>query len=72
MRSLYEQIKQSVIDWSRRYVSDEDPAERRKRLLASALEEIHAEVLPVVQMRMAMRAAFESGPARDTELRKAA
>ena len=72
MLASYQQVKQALSDWSRRYISDEDPDERRSRLREQALEEIYAQVLPVVQLRMAMRAAFEGGRSQRLGLQDAA
>ena len=39
MWAYCQQVKQALGDWSRRYISDEDPDERRSRLRQQALEE---------------------------------
>jgi len=55
MRLLYEQFMLRLNNWTRRYICDEDPDERRKRLRAEALKEVDAQVLPAVQLRVAMQ-----------------
>ncbi len=72
MWAYYQQLKQALSDWSCRYISDEDPDERRSRLRQQALEEIYAQVLPVMQLRMAMRVAFEGGRSQPLGLTEAA
>ncbi len=72
MWAYCQQVKQALSDWSRRYISDEDPDERRSRLRQQALEEINAQVLPVIQLRMAMRVALEGGRGQPLGLSEAA
>ncbi len=72
MRSLYEKMKMALSDWSRRYVCDEDPDERRRRLQQEAFEEIHAQALHVVQLRMAMQATSEPNYGLVQQLKEAA
>ncbi len=59
MRSLYQKMKVALSNWSRRYVCSEEPDERLKRLEREAIAEINAQLLHVVQLRMAMRASLE-------------
>ncbi len=72
MRPFYEKMKVALSNWSRRYVCDEDPDERRQRLQQQASEEIHAQLLYVVQLRMAMRATLEPKHGLEYELKEAA
>lgn len=62
------QIKSALDMWSRKYICDEDPDERRERLREESLKEIEANVLFVVRLREAMRLATE----REKELEEAA
>ena len=68
MRSFYEKMKAALNSWSRRYVCDEDPDERRKRLQRQSLEEIYAQLAHIVQLRMAMRASLEPKRGLEYEL----
>ena len=59
MRTILKRAKGVLDSWSRQYICDEDPDERRERLRAEALKEIDANVLVLVQLREAMRLALE-------------
>jgi len=69
--TLFGRMKQAFGEWSRRYICDEDPDERQMRLKAEALQEINAQILPVLQLRMAMHRACESEPESKRELEAA-
>ena len=55
MYGYYQWISQALGVLSLAYVCDEDPDERRARLREGALREIDAQILPVVQLKMAMQ-----------------
>ncbi len=60
---IYKKITQFLNRLSRNYICDEDPDERRTRLREEAMREIDAQVLPVVQMRLAMQLAVQESDA---------
>ncbi len=64
MHRLYETITQALASWTRKYLCDEDPDERRARLREEALKEIDAELLPLVQLRLAMHACVSESETR--------
>lgn len=55
MRYVSERIAKVLGGLSRGYFCDEDPDERRERLRGEALAEIDAQILPIVQLRLAMQ-----------------
>ncbi len=58
MRIFYGKVAQALGALSRKWICDEHPDERRARLREEALEEIDAQVLPIVHRRLATQLAL--------------
>ncbi len=71
MRMLFEQFGQALGESWRRYICDEDPDERRKRLHKQALKEIDAKLLSIIKSQITMQEWTSDLQRQDRELEAA-